>query len=151
MTGRLMKHRLMTRHQQSGFSLLEAIVAMVLISGAGMALFSWINSSMIALARVQDANAISLATQNVMEFMDTVNPMLKPRGDTVLGNVDVNWKSTQKSELRDGVIFPMGTGLYQFAMYDTAIEISQVKGTIWFKLLLPQVGYKQVRTLESTL
>jgi len=40
--------------RQRGFTLLEAVVAMVLISGAGAALFAWINSELGALARVQD-------------------------------------------------------------------------------------------------
>jgi len=53
--------------RQSGFTLLEAVVSMVLISGAGFALFGWINSNIIALNRIQETNTRSAATQNVVE------------------------------------------------------------------------------------
>ena len=42
--------------QQRGFSLLEAVVSIVLISTTGLALFSWINSNLISLGRVQETN-----------------------------------------------------------------------------------------------
>ena len=34
---------------QQGFSLLEAIVALVILAGSCMALFAWINSSLVQL------------------------------------------------------------------------------------------------------
>jgi len=75
----------MTKAKQRGFSLLEAIVAMVIISGAGYALFGWVNSNIMTLNSIRDANARSEATQNILEYMSSVNPMLKPSRCATLG------------------------------------------------------------------
>ncbi|MCA3034435.1 MAG: type II secretion system protein, partial [Rhodocyclaceae bacterium] len=51
-----------------GFTLLEAIVALVLLSTAGLVLFSWINASFDGLARIEQSNARAAAELNAMEF-----------------------------------------------------------------------------------
>ena len=66
--------------RQSGFTLLEAVVAMVLISSTGAALLVWINAELGSVSRLQQSNAQSEAMVNVLEFMQTVNPMLTPDG-----------------------------------------------------------------------
>ena len=81
------------RNRQKGFTLLEAIVALVLIGSAGMALFSWINGNYISLSRIRDVNARSEATVNVLEYMDRVNPMLTPDGVAPLGAYSIRWRS----------------------------------------------------------
>lgn len=133
----------MIRSQQAGFTLLEAVVAMVLISGAGLALFSWINSSIMALNRVQEANARSEATQNVVEFIASVNPMLKPEGSATLGTYRIRWQAQPISAIQDG------RSLYQLALYDTLVEVEKPEGKTWFDLHLRQVGFKKVRSLPE--
>lgn len=134
--------------KQRGFSLLEAVVAMVLISGAGYALFGWINSNIMALNRIHETNARSIATQNILEYMDNINPMLKPEGNAALGGYTIQWKATPATLIQDGSGYPEGTSLYQLALYDTAIVVKTGEQSPWFDLKLRQVGYKKVRTLS---
>src|SRR3974377_946954 len=68
------------RVQQRGFTLLEAVVALVLIGTTGMALMAWINTGLETVARVQDASARGEALRNALEQMQTVNPLLEPNG-----------------------------------------------------------------------
>ena len=131
-----------------GFSLLEAVVAMALIAGVGMALFAWINSNIEALARVQDANSRAAATANVLEFMSTVNPMSTPDGKADLGGYRMTWKAAAVTAAQDGTNYPSGMGIYQFALYDNLIAIEKTDGTPWFNFTLRQVGYKRVRDLR---
>lgn len=133
----------MTR--QSGFSLLEAVVAMVLISGAGAALFSWINTELGSVARLQESNARAEALANVLELMQTVNPMLTPEGTRSFAAYSLSWKSNAVTDVQDGVSYPVGISLYQLAMYDTRVNINNRDGTLWFDFSLRQVGYKKVR------
>lgn len=132
---------------QGGFSLLEAIVAMVLISGAGYALFGWINNNIMALSRIQESNARSAATQNILEYMDSVNPMLEPEGSADLGGYKIRWKAIPISLIQDGSAYPSGTSLYQLALYDTTVEVNAGENS-WFRFNLRQVGYKKVRVLN---
>src|SRR5450830_964415 len=97
-----------SRTRQAGFTLLEAIVALVLISSAGLALFSWINGNIMALTRIHDVNARSEATANILEYMDRVNPMLTPEGEAPLGTYSIKWRSQATSNITEGAGYPRG-------------------------------------------
>lgn len=126
--------------------MLEAIVALVLISGAGLALFSWINSNISALARVQDANSRSDAMSNVLDYMSNVNPMLRPEGRASLGSYQIVWQAQRATAPQDGVNYPRGVSLYQLALYDTQVTVSRTGGEHWFTFRVKQAGYKRVRS-----
>lgn len=136
-----------SRHRQHGFTLIEAIVALVLIGTTGMALFSWINSNIITLNRVQESNAENAATLNALEYMQSVNPMLSPEGRADLGPYRLSWKSQAVTEPRDGASYPIGISLYQLALYQTQISVHQSNAQPWFSFTLQQVGYKKVRDI----
>lgn len=125
--------------------MLEAIVALVLIGGAGMALFSWINSSIVALRRVEDANARNEAASNIIEYMQAVNPMVSPEGKADFGAYKIQWKSDPLTDQVDGVSNPQGIGLFQLGLYQTRIDAAKPDDPRWFDLKLTLVGYKKVR------
>lgn len=143
-----MSHRIgrvrRAHRRERGFSLLEAIVSLVLIAGVGTALFGWINGNIQALGRVHEANAKSEVTLNVLEYMRGVNPMIAPRGDAVLGNHRIRWESRPAT----GIVDRPET-LYQFALYDTHIDVGGVDGQESFVIALQQAGYRQVRALPG--
>jgi general secretion pathway protein I len=130
---------------QRGFTLLEAIVALALIGTMGMALFGWINNTLLSLHRIQDANAIAEAKLNVLEFMHTVNPMLRPDGQATLGVYRLRWQAKATTAMQDNSAYPQGVGLYQLALYNTEIKVERADGAAWFEFALKQVGYKMVR------
>lgn len=136
------------RLHQRGFSLLEAVVSIVLISTTGLALFSWINSNLISLGRVKETNARAETTQNALEYMAAVNPMLAPNGKTTLGDMELAWEAKLITPVKDGTGYPVGTGLWQFALYDTNVTLTQEGIRPWFSFRLKQIGYKRVRSIE---
>jgi general secretion pathway protein I len=139
-------HRRLRPHQR-GFTLIEAIVAMVLIATTGMALFGWLNSNIITLTRVQEVNAESEATQNALDFMATINPMAQPEGQVELGAYKLSWQASPSNEPRDGAGYPYGIGLYQLALYDTQVSLHKADRQTWFNFTVKQIGYKKVRSL----
>ena len=110
-----------------------------------MALFSWINSNIITLNRVQDANAQSAATANVLDYMNAVNPMTTPEGEANLGSYRFKWKASPVTDVRDGAGYPFGVSFYQLALYKTDITLTKPDASPWFSFALQQVGYKRVR------
>lgn len=132
---------------QRGFTLLEAIVALTLISSAGMALFAWVNSNIATLSRVEQSSQRVAATRNALQFMQTVNPMLAPSGEETLGEYRIRWQAEPVTDTVDGANFPYGISLYQFALYDTRIEVRGAPQKPDFTLELRQVGYKRVRDM----
>lgn len=130
---------------QRGFTLLEAIVALVLIGSSGLALFSWINSNLTTLSRIHEVNAKSEATINILEYMHMVNPMLTPEGKASLGSYRISWHSQPTTLVVDQI-----TSHYQFALYNTKIEVENDEGRAWFVLALQQVGYKKIRSVSES-
>lgn len=131
----------MSPRRTAGFTLLEAIVAMVLLSGAAMAIFGWINGNVIALNRIHDASARAEATANVLEHLRTVNPMLRPQGEEELGAYRIRWNARPVTGVVD-----RGTSIYQFGLYDTRVEVDRRNGEPPYEITVRQVGYRQVRT-----
>lgn len=135
------------RKHQRGFTLIEAIVALVLIATTGMALFGWINSNIIALSRVQEQNSTNAATLNVVEYMYSINPMATPDGRADLGAYTLSWTSRAVADVVDGASYPIGISLYQLALYESKINVAKPDGQHWFDFTMQQVGYKKVRSI----
>jgi general secretion pathway protein I len=138
----------MQARKQLGFTLIEAIVALVLIGTTGMALFGWINTNITTLHRVQETNAANAATINVLEYMNSINPMISPEGQANLGAYRLSWKAETVMEPRDGAGYPYGISLYQLGLYQTKITVQKPDGQFWFTFVLQQVGHKKVRELS---
>lgn len=139
------------KRKQSGFTLIEAIVALVLVGTTGMALFGWINSNIITLNRVQEINAENVATVNAVEYMNNINPMISPEGQANLDSCRLSWKAEASAESRDGAGYPYGVSLYQLNMYQTSVIVQKPDGQFWFDFTLQQVGYKKVREIPLIL
>jgi general secretion pathway protein I len=129
--------------KNAGFSLLEAIVAMVLIATAGLALFSWINTSFISLNRIQAANAQAAAEMNALQFMQTVNPMLTPSGNTTLGRLKIEWQARPASEVRRNVTDSELPGPFQVALYDTDVTVEELPDVPRYHLSVKLLGYER--------
>jgi general secretion pathway protein I len=125
--------------------LLEAIVALVLLSSTGLALFSWINTNLISLQRVAEIQRHDRLTRSALEFMETVNPMTQPRGENRLGPYTIRWDARPVLPPRDGIGYPGGVSLFQVGLYDTDVDIAPAEGQGHVQFTLRQVGYRQVR------
>ncbi len=123
---------------QRGFTLLEAIVALILIASTGIALLNWINTNLMTLHRVQQVQQRHEATRNALAFMETINPLEKPQGEETVGIYTFRWEAQAVELPKDG------KGLYQIGLYDTEIEVS-LDDELLARFTLRQVGFKQVR------
>lgn len=73
----------MRRFHQSrfGFSLLEVIVALLLLSSTGVALFAWINQSLASTGRLQQRLEDVRVLQQSEALMSDVNPAIAAEGE----------------------------------------------------------------------
>lgn len=139
------------RHRVRGFTLLEAMVALAILGGTGMALFSWISTSVTSQRRVEDANRRSEAIANTIEYMQTVNPMQAAQGRFDFGDFRVEWDAVPTTAKVDGVAYPRGLSSYQLALYDTHVNAVRGDDAHWFELRLQLVGFKRVREMGPLL
>ena len=133
--------------RQAGFTLLEAIVAMVLLAITIMPLYEWVGRSLAGMARVADNAKQAEAQLSAVSILSAVNPMEEPTGTVDSGSNRVRWQSTPLSNPVDNSGYPRGVGLYQVALYRIRAEI--LRGdTLWFAFDVDQMGYHRVRTLQ---
>ena len=136
------------RLRHRGFSLLEAIVAIVLLSTSGIALYSWINSSLMSVNRVRDVIQQQQVVRETLPYIETINPMLSASGRERLGQYELKWDSVLLENVRDGVDFPDGLSIFQLGLYK--IEVQVIRGDEEFSYSVRQVGFKKVRELPET-
>jgi len=128
-----------------GFTLLEAIIALVLIAIAGLTLFSWINTNIISLQRIEAAQTRAAAVRSGLAFIQTVNPLLNESGQQTIGIYTFNWVATPVEAPKDGVEAYYGNmGLYKVGLYDVKVDIYLDKSWLT-QFQVRQAGYQQVR------
>jgi general secretion pathway protein I len=132
-----------------GFTLLEAIVALVILTTAGLALFSWINASFDSLNRIEVNNTQAAAEINALEYLKTVNPMLRPDGETKLGEITMRWRARAVSDVRPNLTDAQTLGQFVVALYDTEVELVPSQPSYRFKVR--QMGYQRNGTDEELL
>lgn len=127
-----------------GFTLLEAIVALVLLTTAGLALFSWMNASFDGLNRIEQSNARAAAELNALEFMKTVNPMERPDGQIKLGQVDLKWRARQLVQPVQNRADTREPGPFSVVMYEVELTLEDRPKIEPYTIVLRQMGYRRL-------
>ncbi|OQW95020.1 MAG: hypothetical protein BWK79_03880, partial [Beggiatoa sp. IS2] len=136
--------------KNDGFTLLEAIVALILFATVGMALLSWINTSLISLQRVQQVQQSQEAIRNALEMLDQINPLEKLHGEETIGIYRFKWQAKAVEPPIDGISTAGYISLFQVGLYDTEIEIRlRNEETLLTHFTVRQVGFKQIHHFKS--
>jgi general secretion pathway protein I len=131
----------------TGFSLLEAIVALALIASVGMAIYGWINSSLIAVGRVREVVERGVLERNALEWIKTINPAQAEEGQQRIGDLWIEWRAIPQHPLKDATGYPGGSGLYQVGYYRIDVRAGWDEGEA-SSFSLHQIGYHQARPFE---
>lgn len=121
-----------------GFTLLEAMTAMVIVSTAGMALFAWVNSNIESFARVQEHTRRFDAMAVALNFMEGVNPMEKPKDAFILGGYKIEWNAKLIEPIKQGAGYPGGISPFVLGLYNTRV----------FVFVGEQDGYKNIASFD---
>jgi len=112
-----------SRTRQQGFSLLEAILALTIMSTCLLALYAWLSTSTLSLNR---ASAHALALQDARAakaVVDTINPLLTPEGARELPPLHIRWTATPLSERRYGMTVSGSANQFDFMLYELDVEV----------------------------
>jgi len=127
-----------------GFTLLEAIVALVIFASVGMALFAWMNTNLNTVARIQSIQERDAAIRVGLEWIETINPMDRPSGTESFEALEISWESEAIRPRQDGTGPTGGESYYQIALYEVAVEVSR-PGRSPVEFSVRRAGYEQVR------
>lgn len=92
-----------------GFTLLEVIVAMVILSTAGLVLFGWINQNLATASRLRESQARSQLQIEGVSWLATINPVAEPEGEREMGGLRLTWRATLLEPMRPE--FDFGGGI----------------------------------------
>jgi general secretion pathway protein I len=85
---------------QRGFTLLEVVVALVILSTSGLMLFSWINQNLETASRLRESQARSQLKIEGVAWLETINPALEPEGEREAGGLRLSWRSALVEPMR---------------------------------------------------
>jgi len=137
------------QHNQRGFSLLEAIVALVIFAAVGSALYAWIGTTISGLSRIEAARQEAEAMEVGMAVLETVNPMEQAEGSLRAGHYTVAWQAETLAPVVDGMDPSGNPSLYQVGLYQVLVEITGGPRDVTFDLR--RAGWQQVRERQELL
>ena len=128
---------------QSGFGLLEVLVSLVIFASVGFTLLAWLQQSTDTVQRLRSFYQLQDARKTALELARTLNPTVKPKGETVLGSLRVEWDAVADGEERVQAGYPAGVGRYRLQLYTTTLSVFHTEETKpWFVETLTLIGYR---------
>ena len=107
----------------SGFTLLEAVVALAVFSAGAMALYGLFNTNLISLTRAHETMDQAPYVEYAIDYLSAVNPRLRPEGRVDLGGFDVTWTSTLVEPVRQSQNGNGFMGNFEIGLYEVAFEV----------------------------
>jgi len=132
------------RARQGGFTLLEAIVALVILSGATMAFYSLFNTNLITLGRVRDVSRELPLVEQATQYLGAMNLTREQSGEFEVGGADVTWSATLVEPYRQSQSGRGFLGNFQIGLYSVEFSIAD-RGRPLGTYTLRLAGYEKVR------
>lgn len=135
--------------RQAGFTLLEAIVALVIFGVGAMSLYAWLGVSLEALQATSRAQDRVLATTSALEVIRNINPMLQESGDIEIGGRRYAWNARPIDGPKPAVTQLGAPTVFQVALFDVDVVVTDADGKETQRLTVRQLGHRQLRPLEE--
>jgi len=129
---------------QGGFSLLEAMVAIVILAAASMAFYGLFNTNLITLNRVQEVSREVPLVLQAVEYLTAMNLTRESAGEFDIDTAQVQWQAELIEPYRQSQNGRGFLGYFQVGLYSvefTVIDRGSPLGTYRFRT----VGYEKVR------
>ena len=133
------------RRRRAGFSLIEALVALLVAALVLGAIFELQVQMVRGQQRATDALDQVRAQENAIALMRSVNPMAEPEGQISLEGGDViRWSAAPKTAARRNAGFPTGDGQFDVQMFTLTVEVQRADGRSPGPLVFDRVGWRRL-------
>lgn len=120
----------------SGFTLVEAMVALVIFSAAAMGIYSWINTNLISLNRLATVAESEFVVNSAVERLKLIDLRHETEGSFNVAGYQVEWRAELVEPWRQGKTPQGATGLYDFGLYDIHLNLfkdSRIQGVYQYR------------------
>jgi len=108
---------------QSGFTLLETIVALVILSSGLMAAYGWFSQDTNSLLKVNDLAHEELVLNEVLARLEQESFSSNENGSYLWGEYRASWQARLVEPVKSGRSSLGATGLYQLGLYNVQIGL----------------------------
>lgn len=130
--------------RERGFTLLEAMVALVIFSLAAMGIYGWVNANLISLNRLADLAANEQVLNSAVERLRIVNMSEETEGAFNVDEYNVQWRADLVEPWHNGVTAAGAITIYDLALYEVKlvfVKDGRERGHFSYR----NTVYKQVR------
>lgn len=113
------------RRSAGGFTLLEAIVALVIFSMGAFALYGWLSANVITLDRIRERQEQEVAFASALDLVRRSNPMQTPSGMREAGDLTVTWTSSPLEPPRPNVDQGGFPGSHMVGLYTVHVTVNR--------------------------
>ena len=121
-------HADVKRHGEAGFTLIEAIIALVVLGVVLAAFFDFLSGTLLGARRIEAASTAYDHRTNALEVASAINPMELPEGSLKLGPYHINWSSKPIGDVRQSSGYPGGAGIFKVALYRVTLTFPDDAG-----------------------
>jgi prepilin-type N-terminal cleavage/methylation domain-containing protein len=134
-----------SRNQRNGFSLVEALIALIIAALVLMAIFELQRQLSHDQARYEQAIAAADRRRNALVLLRDVNPTQRPNGALPLsGGRWMRWSAQPLTPARLNVDYPTGQGSYEMRLWRLDVRIENARGLATDSFQLDRLGWRAV-------
>lgn len=109
-----------TKRKNSGFTLIESLVALVILSTAFAFVWEWFGTAVITSEKIESAVELPLIYEQAHDQLELMDFQLKREGSFNVGRYTINWEATElRSNLTEA---HRKSPAWIVALFDVAIE-----------------------------
>ena len=131
---------------EHGFTLIETIVALVILSAVMIVFFAFLSTTLNGARRMELASIDYDRRTNALEIAAAINPMALPQGTLDLGAYRISWSSDLLGEVRQSSAYPIGSGPFKIGLYRVVLTFPQSDTPA---ISVTRLGYHRDTTLGS--
>lgn len=132
--------------RDSGFSLLEAIVALSIMATTLLTLYSWLSVNTMALNRTRSAGYSLQDARTALAMVETINPMEHPAGERSLPPLEIRWTTRPVTDRRTGMSRSGTPTQFDLRLYEMDVEVFR-DGRLSRQFSVRKAGWEAARPI----
>ena len=126
----------------SGFTLLEAIVALTIVGLTLVPVMSFLVNATQQISVAADSNQRAAAQRTALAYIETMNPFTEPVGKADLSEkVSLQWVSTALAEPNSQARLGARLGAYRIGFFLVTVTVLR-ESVEWFSFEVRKIGYQ---------